>query len=330
MGKTKYGNWIAVLLLIVLPFALNDPFLTHLGIRAATYAIVVMGLTLFAGYTGQISLGHAAFFGMGAYLSGILTKQGISYPLAVLFATVIVGVVGLIVGLVVLRTEGHYLALASIAVAMIFQVVAKNIDITGGPTGLTAIPKPNLFGLELRDDLSYYYFVILFMFLSFIILRRMIDSRTGDALRSIANNELAAQSLGIPVFRYKVLSFTVSTLFTGFAGTLFGHYDGYVDPARLGMEVSVLFLIMAFIGGVGNLHGSIIGAFAITIIEDYTQDFGQYNILVYGILLVLIILFLPKGLVDLPKQLAELWKRFNSLRGLGEQPQQYADPRRRL
>ncbi len=302
MWNKKYGNWLAIALLVTLPLLLNDPFFTHMGIRATTYAIVVMGLTLFIGYTGQISLGHAAFFGLAAYISGILVKSGFPFLGAIVIATVSVGILGLIVGLIVLRTSGHYLALASIAVAVIVQVLIKNSSITGGPSGLTAIPGPSLFGWSLPSDLWYYYFVLICMIAGFIILRRVTDSRTGDALRSIANNELAAQSLGIPVFRYKVLSFTISTMFAAFAGTLFVHYDGFIDPDRLGLNISIFFFVMAFIGGIGNLYGSIIGAFAITILEEYSQAFGQYNVLVYGLLLALVILFMPKGLCDIPAQ----------------------------
>ncbi|HYG41695.1 MAG TPA: branched-chain amino acid ABC transporter permease [Bordetella sp.] len=309
MSCRKYATALCALVLIALPVILNDPFITHLGVRAATYAIVVMGLTLFAGYTGQISIGHAAFFGLAAYLSGMMVKAGMPYLAAVPIATAAVGVLGCLVGMLVLRTSGHYLALASIAVAVIIQVINKNSSITGGPSGLTGVPAPEFFGWSLTSDLGYYYYVLLCMFAGFVILRRVIDSRTGDALQAIANNELAAQSLGIPVFRYKVLSFTVSTLFAAFAGTLFVHYDGFIDPDRLGINVSVLFLIMTFVGGIGNIYGSIIGAFALTIIEEYAQEFGQYNVLVYGLLLALVILFLPKGLVDLPNKLKFLRAR---------------------
>jgi len=309
MSRRKYGTALCALVLIALPVILNDPFFTHLGIRAATYAIVVMGLTLFAGYTGQISIGHAAFFGLAAHLSGMMVKAGMPYLAAVPVATAAVGVLGCLVGMLVLRTSGHYLALASIAVAVIIQVIIKNSDITGGPSGLTGVPAPEFFGWSLTSDLGYYYYVLLCMFAGFVILRRVIDSRTGDALQAIANNELAAQSLGIPVFRYKVLSFTISTLFAAFAGTLFVHYDGFIDPDRLGLNVSVLFLIMTFVGGIGNIYGSVIGAFALTIIEEYAQEFGQYNVLVYGLLLALVILFLPKGLVDLPNKLKLLRAR---------------------
>ncbi|MBV6272675.1 branched-chain amino acid ABC transporter permease [Alcaligenaceae bacterium CGII-47] len=307
MLTRKKINLLLIGVLLILPIALNDPFFTHLGIRATTYAIVVMGLTLFIGYTGQISLGHAAFFGLGAYISGILMKIGLPFLGTVTIATISVGVLGFIVGMIVLRTKGHYLALASIAVAVIVQVLIKNSSITGGPGGLTAVPGPSFFGWNLIDDIWYYYLVLFCMIMGFIILQRITNSRTGDALRSIANNELAAQSLGIPVFRYKVLSFTVSTMFAAFAGALFVHYDGFIDPERLGLQISIFFFVMAFVGGIGNLYGSILGAFAITILEEYAQAFGQYNVLVYGVLLALVILFLPKGLCDIPHQL-QRWR----------------------
>ena len=151
------------------------------------------------------------------------------------------GFLGLLVGVLVLRTSGHYLALASIAVAVIIQVLIKNSTVTGGPSGLTAIPSPDIFGFRITDDLMYCYYALICMIVGFVILRRIITSRTGDALQAIANNKLAAQSLGIPVFRYKVMSFTISTLFAAFAGTLFTHYDGFINPDRLGIPVSVFF-----------------------------------------------------------------------------------------
>lgn len=303
----KYGNIIAIAALVLIPLVLNDPFLTHMGIRATTAAILVMGLTLFIGYTGQISLGHAAFFGLAAYISGILMKSGFPFFGSVAVATISVGILGCIVGLIVLRTSGHYLALASIAVGVILQTLVKNSSITGGPSGLTAVPSPSLFGWSVDSDLAYYYMVLFCMVVGFVVLRRLTDSRTGDALRSIANNELAAQSLGIPVFKYKVLSFTVSTMFAAFAGTLFVHYDGFIDPDRMGLPISIFFFVMAFIGGIGNLYGSVIGAFAITILEEYAQGFGNYNVLVYGLLLAVVILFLPKGLSDLPNAI-QRWR----------------------
>ncbi|HRO79860.1 MAG TPA: branched-chain amino acid ABC transporter permease [Alicycliphilus denitrificans] len=297
--KHKLLSGAAITFLLTAPALLNDPFITHLSIRAATYAIVVMGLTLFVGYTGQISLGHAAFFGLAAYISGILSKLGVPYALAALSATVATGVVGALVGLVVLRTSGHYLALASIAVAIIIQTLIKNAEITGGPSGLTAIPSPGIFGFELAGGLDYYYYVLAFLALGLLILHRIVGSRTGDAMQAIANNELAAQSLGIPVFRYKVMSFTISVLFAALAGTLLGHYDGFVDPDRLGTNSSILFLIMAFVGGIGSLPGALLGAFSLTIMEEYAQEFGQYNVLAYGLMLALVILFMPKGLIAL-------------------------------
>lgn len=292
-----------VVALLLIPFLINDSFITHLGIRAATYAIVVMGLTLFVGYTGQISLGHAAFFGLAAYISGILTKYGVPYVGAVVTATVVVGALGTIVGLIVLRTNGHYLALASIAVAVIIQTLIKNSTITGGPSGLTSIPSPSFFGYSMNSDLMYYGYVLLSMTIGIVILQRIVSSRIGDALQAIANNELAAQSLGIAVFWYKVLSFTISVMFAAFAGTLFGHYDGFIDPDRLSIHISILFLIMAFVGGVGNLYGALLGAFTLTILEEYSQEFGQFNVLVYGAMLALVILFMPKGLIYLVKRL---------------------------
>jgi len=274
-----------------------------------------MGFTLFVGFTGQVSLGHAAFFGLGAYLSGmfnkpgLITENGFPFLISILLSTVIVSIIGLIVGLMVLRTKGHYLALASIAVAMIIYVIVKNADITGGPSGLIGIPQAKIFGYTFSEGYSFYYLALVFAIGSYIVLQRMISSRTGDALRAIANNELAAQSLGIPVFRYKVLSFTVSVFFAAVAGALFGHYDGYIDPEQMTITLSILFLTMAFIGGIGHMKGAIIGAVVLTFLEEYAKGFGAYHVLAYGLLLVVVILYLPKGLIDLPNQIRQNYRR---------------------
>lgn len=311
--KSK-GVYVFIILLLIVPWIL-DPLHLHLSIRSLVYVIVVMGFTLFVGFTGQVSLGHAAFYGLGAYLSGMLNKPGVitenGFPflVSILISTLIVSLIGLIVGLMVLRTKGHYLALASIAVAMIIYVIIKNAEITGGPSGLIGIPEPSIFGFTFSEGYSFYYLALVFAILSYIILQRMINSRTGDALRAIANNELAAQSLGIPVFRYKVLSFTVSVFFASVAGALFGHYDGYIDPEQMTITLSILFLTMAFIGGIGNMKGAIIGAVTLTFLEEYTKGFGDYHVLAYGFLLAIVILYLPKGLVDVPNQIRQLIRR---------------------
>lgn len=300
------GPNLFVLAALLVPALLNDPFLTHLFTRAATYSIVVMGLTLFIGYTGQISLGHAAFFGLAGYISGILSKIGLPFMISAAGAVALVGCIGLIVGIMVLHTKGNYLALASIAVGIIVEVLIKNLDWTGGPTGLTGIPAASLFGFDIPGNAAYYYMVLVLATAGFLVLRRLTRSRIGDALLAIANNEIAAESLGINVFRYKILSFTISTIYAAIAGVLVAHYDNYMSPDLLNLKTSILFFVMAYIGGIGNIWGSVIGALFLTLLSEYTQDFGDYNVLIYGVLLALIIRFLPHGLCDLPNQIKRL------------------------
>lgn len=309
---TKYKNFYILIFIMLIPIIFSNPFWLHLIIRSITYSIVIMGFTLFVGYTGQISLGHAAFFGLGAYFTGMMAKQGVPFILTIFLAIVSVAIIGFAIGMIVLRTQGHYLALSSIAIATIIHVLIINSSITGGPSGLTGIPKPELFGFTFMNNESFYYLLITVFILSFIIIKRIINSRTGDALRAIANNELAAQSLGINVYRYKVLSFTISTSYAAVAGAFFAYYDGYISPDILGLNLSILFLVMAFIGGIGNIYGSIVGAFALTIIEEYARGFGNFHVLAYGFMLVLIILFLPKGLVGLPERVGIIMKKITS------------------
>lgn len=303
----KHRSLLIIVALLIIPFLLANPFITHLFVRAVTFSIVVMGFTLFVGYTGQISLGHAAFYGLGAYIAGILAKQGVPFFITLLIAVGIVAFIGFCIGLIVLRTSGHYLALSSIAVAMIIYVLIINSSITGGPSGLTGIPKPEILGWSINSGLSFYLLASIFLIISLIAIRRIINSRTGDALRAIANNELAAESLGIPIYRYKVLSFTISTSYAAIAGVLFAYYDGYISPDILNINLSILFLIMAYIGGIGNIYGSIIGAFTIVLVEEYARNFSNFHVLVYGFILVLIIMFMPKGLIGLPEKIKEIF-----------------------
>ena len=308
MFRRKYGTALCALVLIALPALLNDPFITHLGVRAATYAIVVMGLTLFAGYTGQISLGHAAFFGLAAYLSGMMAKAGVPYLVSVPVATAAVGVLGCLVGMLVLRTSGHYLALASIAVAVIVQVIIKNSTITGGPSGLTAVPAPDFFGWSLTSDLGYYY-VLLCMFAGFVILRRVIDCAPATPCRP-------SPTTNWPPSRW-------ASRCSASQGAVI-HHQHPVRGVRRHPVRALRRLHRPGQAGHPRLravpdhdlrgrHRQHLRLGDRRLRADHHRgvrpEFGQYNILVYGLLLALVILFLPKGLVDLPNKLKSLRAR---------------------
>ena len=292
---------LVLAVLLVLPLAIQDDYLLHIMIRSMIYALVVMGLTLFIGYTGQVSIGHSAFYGGAGYIAGLMAIAGYGLLASWLTAVAVIGLAGLLIGLVVLHTKGNYLALASIAIAIMVVTLVKNIDVTGGPTGLTGIPKISLLGYKIASEVQFYYLALTSLCTGFIVLRRLIDSRFGDAMLAIANNDLAAQALGINIYHYKILSFSISAVYAAAAGVLAAYYDGYVSPEHVSLDLSILFFVMAYIGGIRSLYGAILGAFVLTFLSEFAQDFGNYNTLMYGVLLALIVRFMPTGIYDAPR-----------------------------
>ncbi|MCX5890728.1 MAG: branched-chain amino acid ABC transporter permease [Deltaproteobacteria bacterium] len=285
--------------LLVTPLVVNNPY--NLGILnlIGLYVIAVLGLNLFIGYAGQISLGHAAFFGLGAYGSAILTTTYQLPPWPALALTaVIVAVVALIIGVPTLRLSGHYLAMATLGFNYVVHSVLVQWDaVTGGPSGLSGVPPLALFGLSFDNDVKFHFLVWGFAMVALTLCLNLVRSGVGRGLAALAQDEVAASALGVDVARAKVGVFVLSAVFASVAGSLYAHYFGYVNPDTFSIFKSLDLVIMVVVGGLGSIWGTLFGVGFITVLPNLLDFFETYSDIIHGVILVVILLFLPQGLV---------------------------------
>ena len=298
---------IFAVIIIVLPWvagkitAINN--YPDIMIFAGIYCLVTIGLSILMGYGGQISLGQAAFYGIGAYVSGILTaKYGLNPWACMLIGAIVAAGVALLVGAPSLKLRGHYLAMATLAFGIIiFIVFNEEIEWTGGPDGMTGIPGLSLFGFEFDSIERYYYLVWAIVFAAFIFTINVIQSRTGRALRAIHVSESAANAMGVDISRLKIIIFIYSAILASLGGSLYAHYMNFINPTTFDLFFSIKLLIMIALGGMHDIWGAIIGAILITFLSfEWLHYFEEFEIIVYGAILLLITIFLPHGLAGVP------------------------------
>jgi branched-chain amino acid transport system permease protein len=313
LAKLK-NNWsylaIAVLLvfLILLPFNWFLGQYTTLAIFIGIYTILTVGLCLLMGYTGQVSLGQAAFFGMGAYISAILSKTyGVDPWLAMLIAAVMTGVFAYIIGYPIFKLKGNYLAMATLGLGLIMWILFKQLSqFTGGPDGMSGIPYLSIGGFVFDSSFRRYFLVWFFCLAVLFISQNIVRSRVGRALRAIHGSEDAAESIGINVSQFKVKILVLSAVYASIAGSLFVHHLRFVSPQPFDFLASVVVVTMAVIGGLASIWGAIFGAATVRILSDeILLSFGKWDIAIYGLLLVLIMIFMPEGLFVKLKEVFE-------------------------
>jgi len=273
---------------------------------AGIYSLITIGLSLLMGYAGQISIGHSAFYGIGAYTSAILTVQcGLDPWMCVFIGMIISGIVAVLVGAPSLKLRGHYLAMATLAFGIIVYIIFnEETSWTGGPDGMSGIPGLNLFGFEFDSVEKYYYLVWIVVFAAFIFTVNIIQSGTGRALRAIHASEPAASAMGVDISRFKILVFFYSAVLASLAGSLYAHYLNFINPSTFDLFFSIKLLIMIALGGMHNIWGAIIGAAIITFLNyEWLHYFEEFEVIVYGAILLLVTIFMPKGLVGVPELL---------------------------
>jgi len=294
--------WLIGMGVLAYAFIAGGYLITVLGF-AAIYAIFVVGLNFFMGYTGQVSFGQNAFAAIGGYTSAVLTTAK-GWPV---FAAMPVGIaaaalLALAIGYPTLRLRGHYLAMATLALGLIVQEIAVQWDsVTMGYTGISAIPGLGAFGWELPNDRAQLAALLAALALCLWISSRLKHSRLGHALAAIAGSEDAARALGIDVARYKLLAFVIAAVYAAFAGSLFVHIVGFVSPEVFGLHMVVLGFTMLYVGGIGTVFGPLVGAFIISLLPETFRSFKEYQDLAYGAALIALLIYAPKGLASLSR-----------------------------
>jgi branched-chain amino acid transport system permease protein len=283
-----------------------NPYHLHTLIMAGIFAVLALSLNLLLGYTGQLSLGHAAFFGIGAYATGLLTvKLEWSPWIGLLAAIVLPGAAGYVIGRLALKLRGAYFVLLTISFAGCVSLVSVNwMDLTNGPLGLPGVPPlevalPGLPALSLRSKPAFYYVVLIAVALSYLVCLALIRSRVGRALVALRENETLAASVGIDGTHYLVLAAVVSAAMAGFGGGLYAHYTRFVSPEVFLFTYTVTMVIMVVAGGKGTLAGPIVGAVLFTVLPEALRaaTSWQWQMLLYGVLLVGVLFFMPEGIV---------------------------------
>ena len=290
----------SVVLLMLVPLGVQNAYAIHLIDNLGIAFILAISLHTVTGLAGQISLGHAAFYGIGAYSSAMLTLYlGVPFWLALPIAGLVTAASGLLLGLPSIRIRSHYLALVTIAFGEIVVLILVNwVPITGGVDGLRP-PVPSLLGFEFDDDWRYYYIILAAATVAVVSIWRVQSSGYGLSLRAMRDDESAAASVGLSPRRLKLTAFVLSAFYAGIAGSLFGHLINYISPDSFTIGASIFFLVMIVVGGIGRLSGALIGAVVVTLLPEGLRVVGDYDQVVYGALLILFMVLFPGGLVGL-------------------------------
>ncbi len=303
--RFRAGGHIAGLLAFaaaaaLLPFALPNEYYLTVLIVAGFYAILVIGLNLLMGYAGQVSLGHAAFYGLSAYTTGILTgTYHWPVPAGIAAGLALVTLVAYLIALPTLKLRGHYLAMGTLGFGIIVYIVFNEATaVTGGPSGFTGIPKLSIAGKVFSSDREYYYVVWGAVLLLFALSQNLVRSRMGRALRAIHTSETAAAVLGVDTGRYKIFVFVLSAFYAAVAGALYAHYVTFVSPGSFGFHTSVQLVTMVVLGGMASLWGALLGALFLTFLPEALRAIENFDILVYGAILILCMMYLPGGLAE--------------------------------
>jgi branched-chain amino acid transport system permease protein len=294
--------WVAVIMAI-LPLFFPEDFFRILCL-SIVYSIAALGMSLLLGYAGQISLGHAAFLGIGAYTTAILTTQ-YNWPviLAFLASIVVSAVIAFAIGKPILRTKGFFLALATLGFGEIFFVFASRTDpVIGGLVGIGGIPYFSIGGYEFSSYIQMYYLNGAVLFGLVLYSQNLVNSRTGRALRAISTDELAASTMGIDVADAKLKIFVLSAAYAGIAGSLLATYLSMTQPYGFRVNLSIFIVLAVIVGGMGSLWGVVAATVVLTWLKDeQLSQYQEYSTLIYGIILILILVFIPQGLGSLGK-----------------------------
>lgn len=308
----RQGPWalaLMVAILAVIPVFLRaDPYLIHILLLAALNAILALGLDLQVGGANMVNLGFAAFFGLGAYTSALMAVHwGTSFWVGLPAGGLVAAAFGLLLGLPALRTRDYYLSLVTIAFGLVVYLLLHNLEFTGGPNGILNIPPVSVAGRSLLTPLTlpglalpyqtkYYYLVLAFLILFAAASWRLHHSRFGLTLNAVREDEIAARCTGIDVVRAKLLAFVIGAVYGGVAGVLYAHYVGFISAENFTFSFSIVLVCMILLGGMDHVAGVIAGAAILTVLPEKFRAFADYRLLLYGIVIVLMLFFRPRGI----------------------------------
>jgi branched-chain amino acid transport system permease protein len=309
---------LAILALVLTPVDLTSIGIPYTGLkRYGTYiltlwlvtTVAAMGVNLIVGYAGQETLAQAAFLGIGAYATALMTKAGISFAAAFFASGLAAFVVGVLLGFPALRVQRHYLAFVTHAFSVFVWLVIRNEEwLTGGVSGLANIRRPALFGTSLRPALYFYWFTLAITMTLTLAMWWLLRSPWGRAFTALRENPMRAESLGVDVRTYTLLAFAIGSAYGGFAGSLYAPLVEFIDPAPFALGPSLLFLLMVVVGGAGSFIGPFIGAGVAVLLPEWLRFAESYYLIIYAVLVMLMMAFCPSGIAGLLRRLF-MWRR---------------------
>ncbi|HTY70271.1 MAG TPA: branched-chain amino acid ABC transporter permease [Alphaproteobacteria bacterium] len=284
-------------------FGLLPLVLRSYGVYIATlwcvYLMAAFGLNLVVGYAGQMSLGHAAFFGIGAYVAALLQVAGLSFWLAVPAAAAVCFVVGLALGFPALRVQHHYLAFATLGFNVLAYLFFRNEEwLTGGTYGISGIPRPALFGVPVDDPLAFFYFVYASVVVLALVLAWLLRSPWGRAFAALRDNPLRAESLGVNITAYTLLAFAIGAVYAGIGGAYFAALVQYIEPGAFSVTLSFMMLLMVIVGGSGRFFGPVAGSIVVILVPEWLRFAQDWYLAVFGFAVVALMVWLPGGLLS--------------------------------
>ena len=291
----------AFIVALILPVFLTNNYQMNLLIQVLINSILVIGLNFITGLTGQMNLGTAGIFAIGAYTSSLVSMKLSTSPWIGLLCAIVMGfLIGAGLGYPSLRVRGVYLSLTTIGFSEIVRILITNLsNVTGGALGISNIPPFTAFGFAFDSNRSVYYLYLAIMLLLTVIAYRIVHSKWGRAFKSIKDNPDAVEAVGLDISSLKIMAFTFAAVYGCIAGSLYAHYIAFINPSAYNLEFSINYVVMLIIGGIGSVPGSIVGAALITLVPEFLRFMENYYWLVFSIITLLFVIFLPNGIISL-------------------------------
>jgi len=310
--QSKTLKWILLgvgfLALLVFPLIAPSRYQVHIVNMAGLYILMSLGLNLAMGYCGQINLALGAFMAMGAYTAALLnTRLGVPIWINLPLGMILAGITGALIALPMLKVKSHYLALITIGLAETINIIIVNETwLTEGPLGISAIQMPEFFGIPIDGAERFYYLILPCVIIGYLVARQIVNHRTGRAFIAIRDSDVAARAMGVNVAKFQVMANAICGVYCGTAGVLYAHMSTYISPDIFEFKTALFVLTLTLIGGMGSLAGSIIGGLALPLTLEYFRAFKNWQLIGYGLAIMLVVLFFPGGVMGIAHRLEQV------------------------
>ncbi|WP_442598537.1 branched-chain amino acid ABC transporter permease [Neobacillus sp. D3-1R] len=309
-----------LILLVAFPY-LAGTYITGVFVLIGIYFISTIGISLLMGHAGLVSLAQAAFWGIGAYGSGIIAiKLSLSPFLTIPIGMVLAGGIAYLIGYLTRNLQGHYFSLATLGFGIVINIILiEESELTGGPSGLIGVPSFEIGSFSVASDMTWFYMIALIAVIVFLLTKNLLKSSWGRNLRSIQDSPIASQSMGINIGKYKLSAFVVSAVFAGLSGGLYASYMSFISPAIFSFEMSIKFVVMAVLGGLASMYGPLIGVVVVTLLVEVLREVvpfifgesagGAVEVIFFGLLLVIMMIYMPKGIMGIFEKISQRFRR---------------------